>query len=52
MKQAILLHDHVSADNAEANHLPGKWVFSWRACWFGCYPARLRRMRIAWIMFV
>src|SRR5579863_913517 len=40
MKPAILLHDHVSVNNAEANRSPGKWVFSWKVYWFDCYPAR------------
>jgi hypothetical protein len=52
MKPAILLHDHVAANNVEANHLPGRWVFSETVYWLDCSPARLRRMKNALILFV
>jgi hypothetical protein len=51
-KPAILLPVHVSANNDGENDLPERWVFSGTVYWFDCYPARSRRMQIAWILFM
>jgi hypothetical protein len=51
-KPAISLPGHVSANNAGANDLPERWVFSGTVYWFDYYPARSRRMQIAWSLFL